>query len=68
MVKAVVSDAELRHSLNIIRQLKGDEVHAVSRIPMATGFYSRFTNKRIRIKNHEEVNWEAYDGECPFAG
>ncbi|MBR9681649.1 MAG: ATP-grasp domain-containing protein [Candidatus Altiarchaeota archaeon] len=61
MAKIAVTDAELRHPLNIVRQMKGDEVHAISRIPLATSFYSRFTNKKIRINNYDEVQWEEYD-------
>jgi len=45
----LVSDAELRHALAIIRSVgKIDEVVAQSEIPFATGFFSRFTKERIK--------------------
>ncbi len=57
----LVTDAELRHALNIIRSVgRFDEVAAQSRIPFATGFFSKFTKKRIKAEL-KEINLKDFD-------
>jgi len=57
----LVSDAELRHALNIIRSAgEMEEVAAQSTIPLATGFFSKYTKKKLKIPI-EKLNLDEFN-------
>ena len=52
MATIAVTDAELRHALNIARALKGDRVTAYGRALFSTAFFSRHVHKRKILKEY----------------
>ena len=56
-----VTDAELRHSLNIVRQLKDDKVTSYGRASFSSGFFSKYNNRKVMFKNFSELNLKQYD-------
>jgi predicted ATP-grasp superfamily ATP-dependent carboligase len=62
MASIAVTDAELRHALNIIRSVgKEDDVTAFGRANFSTGFFSRFTKDKKVFKDYGELELKNFD-------
>ena len=61
VVSVGVTDAELRHALNIIRSMKDEDVTAFGRAHFSTGFFSKFTDKKQVFEKYSELGLEKFD-------
>ena len=62
VASVAVTDAELRHALNIIRSVgKKDDVTAFGRARFSTGFFSRFAKNKKTFKDYNELGLEKFD-------
>lgn len=57
-----VTDAELRHALNIIKSMdKSDHTTAYGRASFSCGFFSKNTKRRVQFSDYEKLNLQRHD-------